>query len=306
MKKIEILMSTYNGEAYVEEQIKSINENNTDDLEIELLVRDDGSSDRTIEIIEQLKKEMDISICLICGENLGVSKSFLKLFESAQEADLYFLCDQDDVWDKNKIKTIINTIPIHFTTPQLYISGYFLTDARLNVLKECKFAKETKNSLLQILFANMVPGCTMAFNSLLLQELKRDIPENVPMHDIYILATAYCCGEISYIEQPLIYYRQHGNNTEGVQSKKINWKRILRKQIKLLKKKHVYTAELAEEIYHKYQDRLCEEERKELQLAIHYRDSFIAKIDLLRNREIYYPSIRSKLLTIEKILLERF
>lgn len=304
--RVQVLMSTYNGEKYVEQQIRSISQNANIDTNIELLIRDDGSSDKTVEIIKSLTGKLDISVKLVQGENLGVSKSFLELIKRAPEAELYFLCDQDDVWAPNKIQSFVASSIDSEQIPQLFASGYYLTDSKLNVIKECGFEKTTQNTLLQILFANMVPGCTMAFNMALMQELRKNIPLNVPMHDIYILATAYCVGKIHYINEPLVYYRQHEKNTEGVQSVKIDIKKILRKQKKMLLQKHSYTAETASNIYHKYQEELFSEELKKLRLVMQYRTNFIAKLCLLKEKEIYYHNIRSGILTVEKILLNKF
>lgn len=304
--RIQVLMSTYNGEEYVEQQIRSINQNINSDITLDLLIRDDGSLDKTIEIIKRLMAEMDITIKLVQGENVGVSKSFLKLINMASEADLYFLCDQDDVWTTDKIQTIIDNCFSLEEAPQLFVSGYYLTDSQLNIIKECRFGENTQNTLLQILFANEIPGCTMAFNIALMRELKREIPQNVPMHDIYVLATAYCIGKIYYINKSLVYYRQHGSNTEGVQSSKIDLKRVFRKQKKLLAEKHNYTKDLANYIFYKYQKKLTFEKLKKLEMAINYRTNIISKWNLLKEKEIYYHNVRSDILTIEKIFLNKF
>lgn len=304
--KVQVLMSTYNGEKYVEEQIRSIEENRKDDIEIYLIIRDDGSSDRTIEIIENLIVESKVCIRLIRGENLGPPRSFLELIRIASSSDLYFLCDQDDVWDARKIQVIANTGKNRKEIPQLYISGYYLANEKLDIMRECNYENKVINTLLQILFANIAPGCTMAFNDMLLQELKKDMPKDVPMHDIYILITAYCTGEINYVKEPLMYYRQHGNNTEGVQSKKINWKRVLQKQKKLLTYEGGYTVELARYVQSEYSQILSVAEMKKLQLVLEYKNSLQIKFRLMKQKEIYYHNIRSDLLTLEKVLLNKY
>lgn len=303
--KVQVLMSTYNGEKYIEEQIQSLINNQKDDIQLNLMIRDDGSSDNTIPIIKNIQKKNQMLIELIEDINVGVTKSFLKLIEMAPEADLYFFCDQDDVWSSDKI-SIIETFVKKNEQPTAYVSGYYLTDAELNVQSEWIPSKNTENSLLQILFANMVPGCVMGFNRALLVEMKKNMPEDVPMHDIYALATAYCCGEIQYIEKPLVYYRQHGNNVEGVHSKKINLKRIWKKQKKIWTQGTQHTSELAVLLLKKYEKILSTKKKDDLQLTGLYRNALLSKCRLLLKEEIYYSGIRAKVQTLEKILLGKF
>lgn len=303
--KVQVLMSTYNGEKYVEEQINSITENQIENVEVSLLVRDDGSRDRTLEVLNVLKAKEPIQIEVMQGKNLGVTRSFLQLIKNAPEADLYFFADQDDRWIKDKIATVVDLCK-KSDEPEVYVSGYYLTDATLNVQSEWIHSENTENSLLQILFANMVPGCVMGFNKALLLEMQKKLPEDVPMHDIYALATAYCCGSIRYIEKPLVYYRQHGNNVEGVHSEYIDWKRIWKKQKKIWSQKPQHTSELAALLLKKYGYEMPEDEKNNLQLVCGYRNKISSKLKLLFNKEIYYSGIRAKVQTFEKIVMGKF
>ena len=303
--KIQILMSAYNGEKYIEEQIQSLINNKKDDMQLSLLVRDDGSSDNTVSIVKKMQKQNLIDIDLLEESNIGVTKSFLKLIKMAPSADLYFFCDQDDVWLADKISMAQKAMR-DTSVPELYIADYYLTDGELNIIEECAFPKEKKHTLLQILFANVSPGCAMAFNKALLREMRRVLPEDVPMHDLYALAVAYCSGKVYHIHAPLLYYRQHGNNTEGVQSKKINLKRIWKKQKSMMKKSENHTAELARLLYAEYRTFISEKEQKNLRLIAEYKNSISRKIRLLRNNEIYYSGIRAKVLTFEKIMLGKY
>ena len=303
--KVQVLMSTYNGEKYVEEQINSIAENQIDDIDISILVRDDGSGDRTQEVLNVLKAKERIQIEVMKGKNLGVTRSFLQLIKNAPEADLYFFADQDDKWSEDKIATVVDLGKMS-DEPAVYVSGYYLTDATLNVQSEWIPSENTENSLLQILFANMVPGCVMGFNRALLLEMQKDLPEDVPMHDIYALATAYCCGSIRYIEKPLVYYRQHGNNVEGVHSEHVDWKRIWKKQKKIWSQKPQHTSELAALLLKKYGHAMPVDEKNNLQLVCGYRNKISSKLKLISNKEIYYRGLRAKVQTVEKIVMGKF
>ena len=103
-KKVTILMSTYNGEKYLEEQIDSLL--NQTYKNISILIRDDGSKDNTVHIIKEKKKSND-NITLIEGKNVGFIKSFLELINLAEKSDYYAYCDQDDVWMEEKIQRAV-------------------------------------------------------------------------------------------------------------------------------------------------------------------------------------------------------
>ena len=102
-KKVAVVLSTYNGEKYVKEQLDSILKQTYKNVEI--IVRDDGSKDSTVEIIKEYQ-EKHKNIKLVVGENLGFIKSFFELLKIA-EADYYSYADQDDIWVKNKIELAV-------------------------------------------------------------------------------------------------------------------------------------------------------------------------------------------------------
>ena len=106
---VVVLMSTYNGEKYIKEQIDSIFAQ-TYQGRITILIRDDGSSDATKETVQALAKSDLRDVVFIEGENCGPQKSFLNLIQSAPEASWYFFADQDDVWDDDKIEIAVNAM----------------------------------------------------------------------------------------------------------------------------------------------------------------------------------------------------
>ena len=103
INQIDILLATYNGESYLSSQLDSIINQSCDNWKI--LIRDDGSKDRTLEIIEWYTKKYNNQIFLIEDEkkNLGVCGNFSELLNHSH-ADYAMFCDQDDIWFKNKIK----------------------------------------------------------------------------------------------------------------------------------------------------------------------------------------------------------
>lgn len=103
-KTVAVLMATYNGERFLREQLDSLL--NQKDVTVKILVRDDNSKDSTVSILEEYKSKSLLQ--WYTGEHLGVEKNFLDLLRHAPEADYYAFCDQDDVWDDNKLSVAIN------------------------------------------------------------------------------------------------------------------------------------------------------------------------------------------------------
>lgn len=226
MKKIAILLSSYNGEKFLKEQLDSIMEQSYQNFI--LYIRDDGSSDNTVSIIKKYKQNYSKQITFIEDDkgNLGVRKSFEETMKKAN-ADYYFFCDQDDVWHNKKLELLINELShLQKNNPNealLVYSSFTLIDGDGN---EISSRKHLKASLLTKkinngAFRNLVPGCFMAFN----KKAKKLylLYSNYVIHDelLFILTSIY--GKINNLNIPLIQYRLHENNTIGLQKKKINW-----------------------------------------------------------------------------------
>ena len=118
-------MSTYNGEKYLKEQIDSIL--SQEGVDVRLYIRDDGSSDRTTDILASYQEHKNVKIEK--GNNLGFAKSFLTALDECDEADYYAFSDQDDVWEKDKLSTAMepenNSFPMHIWQSALHLSCPF-------------------------------------------------------------------------------------------------------------------------------------------------------------------------------------
>ena len=126
-KKIAVLLSSYNGEQFIKEQIDSVL--NQKECKVSLLVRDDGSTDNTIKILENYVNKGNLNY--YCGKNLKPAKSFLDLVKHSPECEFYAFCDQDDVWEEDKLISAINQIG-DTSTPTCYHSAYMMVDKDLN------------------------------------------------------------------------------------------------------------------------------------------------------------------------------
>lgn len=216
MEKVNILLSTYNGEIYLPKLLDSLE--NQDFNNFEVIVRDDGSTDKTIEILEQYKTRLNINI--IRGDHVGVTKSFLTLlFTYSGEADYYAFCDQDDIWLPNKISTAVNTLKETKVKPAMYFSNLsiFFGDS-YNFTKNLKPFKKPF-SLGNALIENVASGCTIIINRKARDVLIREMPKWALIHDHWIyLVLSSIDGIIIYDKEPKILYRQHSTNTIGIKS----------------------------------------------------------------------------------------
>lgn len=210
--KLLILLSTWNGCKYLRELLTSIlNQEYNDELTV--LVRDDGSSDNTIQIIEEMK---DGRVEVICGENLGAKGSFLALLSEARRRrpDFVALADQDDVWLPRKLQCAVERLH-SVKGPALYCSALNLVDENLQPIGTYYF--NDIPSFEASFFTNCTTGCTCVFNRDLL-DLIDVLPnqENIFMHDwwLYIISAAF--GTVIYDSTPMILYRQHSSNQVGM------------------------------------------------------------------------------------------
>lgn len=231
---IAILMATYNGAKYLSEQIDSIINQTCSDWT--LYIQDDGSTDSTIQIIEDYARCDDrIKLVDIGLSRQGAGLNFMNLL-NVVDSEYYMFSDQDDVWFPNKIEISLDRMKIeealHPNIPVLVHTDRTHTDANLNIKLQSEFNPRNLSSsrieakidklkdpnILRIY--TIAGGCTMMLNKL----VKRvAIPfVNVRVHDsICAMATANNSGVISTIIEPTMYYRLHGGNTCGVSSNKI-------------------------------------------------------------------------------------
>lgn len=224
---IDILMAVYNNADYIADQLQSLMEQTYPHFH--LIVRDDCSSDRSIEIIEEFQTCYPGKITLIKGkENLGARGNFAALMHKVK-ADYMMFCDADDVWLPNKIEESLELMQkneaIHGKkTPLLIHSDLKVVNKELRILNPSfwNYSKLNPNlakHLNRLLPQNVITGCTMLINKSLLQ-LAMPIPQETIMHDWWIGLVAATFGQIDYLRKPTMLYRQHGKNDVGAK----NWR----------------------------------------------------------------------------------
>ena len=215
---INVLMSTYNGEKYLKEQIDSIM-NQRGDFEVRLYVRDDGSIDATHKILEEYSKQNKLT--WYKGENIKPARSFWKLLSLCEKADYYAFCDQDDVWNEDKLKEAIKKCNENEDkeVPFLYCSDVEVVDSKLNTI-ECKVATRKAPTFAHSLIYSLAPGCTFVMNHKAREKaLEYDIESNyVLIHDWLVHKIIAMFGKVYFDDTKTMQYRQHGNNVIGAQS----------------------------------------------------------------------------------------
>lgn len=207
--KISVCMTTYNGEKYIVEQLESIlKQLNIND---EVVVSDDGSTDKTILLIKGFK-DPRIKLYFNSFKNIILNFEFAL---SKATGKIIFLSDQDDVWYDNKVselKKILKTYDLVYTN-----AAVFNEIKEQNVL----FNQRERNGLFNNYVKNYCLGATMAFKSTCLQ-YSLPFPKNIEMHDLWIYFISGVYGKTYYYSKPLIYYRRHGSNASNASERTNN------------------------------------------------------------------------------------
>lgn len=213
--RFEVLLSTYNGMQYLEEQLASIESQTLGG--VNLRVRDDGSTDATAPFLEKYSRERE-RVAFHRGENIGVVSSFLWLLDSIdQKTEWVAFCDQDDVWDDDKLRRAKDRLEsCSRDIPAMYFSSVRLVDESgkvLGVTSPCKRMPGFFNALAE----NIAAGCTIVLNRSAIELLSKRKPnlDKILMHDWWMYLVVSAFGNVIYDETPTMDYRQHSNNVVG-------------------------------------------------------------------------------------------
>ena len=230
--KVNILMSTYNGQQFLAEQIRSIQEQSYTDWT--LFIRDDGSSDNTKEILKDFERQ-DSRIHLIDSDksdNLGVIKSFHKLVNH-DRADYYFFSDQDDVWLPNKLELSLKEAQNYLADlPLMVYMDLKVVNQDLEIMTESMVKSQSHHAnteLVQELTENTVTGGVAMINHALAEMWQ--VTDDILMHDWYLALLASAFGNLVFIDQPGELYRQHSDNVLGARTLSKRFKKWIRPHI---------------------------------------------------------------------------
>jgi len=219
---LAILLSTYNSEKYLCDQIDSILMQSYKDWQ--LYIRDDGSTDSTLSIINDYCSKFTNIQMLASEKNIGVKNSFFELLKNVN-SQYYMFCDHDDVWFSDKIERSYEKMKEeedkNGKIAVVVCSDLVVVDNKLQVVHDSmweysKFLPEVLRSSFKYLsICNFVTGCTMMINNKA-KELSLPLSPYATLHDNWIaLKVSYSNGIISPIYDPTMLYRQHGKNVCG-------------------------------------------------------------------------------------------
>ncbi len=300
--RVAIIMSTYNGEKYIKEQLDSII--NQEDIEWDLYIRDDGSSDYSIEILREYSQK-DKRIHLNIGKNKGYKRSFIEELLSVREKyDYYAFSDQDDYWEKDKIKKAIYYIERYSSEniPTIYYSNLKKYDDKLNYKSITKLEKRKRN-LKSNFLRRSIAGCTMVFNHNMYNILKKgDITDEAIIrgHDSLLISLCYAInGNVLFDSNSYIRYRVHNSNTSA--SSNTIFMRI-KKELRFFLKNSGEEAILAKSLINNWGSYIDEKNKNTLDIV---KDSKIIRnrLKIFFDREFVTGDIRLTIVGKLKVIL---
>lgn len=298
--KVVVLMSSYNGEKYIEQQIESILcqkrmyetvDGYAGHFDLEIFIRDDGSVDKTLDILEKYKRNEKLEY--YSGDNMGSAKSFFEMMWKAPKADYYAFADQDDYWLDSKLSRAISILEhTDQCKPKVYGSNAELVDEKLNHMGVCFYPKRFDPEFKLVSCSCGMLGCTMVFNDILMELIKSHAkPANAIMHDYYV--TLLCCavnGTVIFDDSSKILYRQHGRNVCGASSSVS--KKIKNHIYNIMMKPKNSISDQAQEIAEEFADILPESNKKWLLRVGACKKSLLMRIMLAFSTEYHFYSLK--------------
>ena len=298
MFKVTVLLSTFNGEKYLREQIDSVL--NQQMIDVDILARDDGSNDSTISILNEYEKKYS-NFKYYQNENLGPARSFLDLICNAStDSEYYAFCDQDDVWDSDKLYCAVEMLSkLSNLTPNLYYSNLRIVDQDLKFYRVSHEKPLYSKNKYSALTENLCTGCTAVFNRCAMQMVRNNIPEYCTMHDTWLYMLCKLLGNTIYDEKPHIAYRQHQNNVVGAYLKKnraeLYKERFFRLFQKDLQPRYINALNF-ETSFGKYME---QGDREKVLEIVQYKDNLRNRLKLFFDRDVsastFYGNVRFRL-----------
>lgn len=281
MNRILVMLSTYNGEKYLHEQLDSLLAQTG--VDITILIRDDGSTDNTGNILQAYSQQYADKIIVDLADNIGCNGSFFALMKLAAEKyadyDYFAFSDQDDVWLSDKmyasaeaLDAVDNGIKLYYCSPQL-------VDEKLTPIKACPLI--SRITLEEAFILQPCIGCSMVFSKEVLKKASIIDPAKVNIHDAWVYKVCLALGgEVIYDPTPHILYRQHSSNAIGrTQGFKKKWKR----RFKLFFDSECIRSGQAKLLLTTYGLEIPQKEKAVLSIIANYHNSLKKKGEIIFN-----------------------
>ena len=281
---VAVIMSTYNGEKFLAEQLDSILAQ--EGVHVELFIRDDGSKDSTREILSGYA-EKHANIHLDFGENLGFARSFIKELVAAPGYSYYAFSDQDDYWKPEKLIAAVTAIKeeeAKYSTkiPIIWHSNFHTSDSKLHIIRTTKLDKRVR-SLGSLILRRSVPGCSMVMNSEAQKLSHHKYTQPLILtrgHDIALMYLTYLTGgKVICSPEAYLYYRQHSSNVVG--SPTSLRERLVREYRKLFEWGHGMEAGAAQKILQGGDCYITPYEKRTLELVAGHKDKWLYRLIII-------------------------
>lgn len=305
MKRVAVLMSTYNGEKYLREQIDSILSQECE-YQVDLIIRDDGSTDNTLEIIKSYGKRIKWYIDI----NVGAGLSFLKLMYDNPGYDYYAFSDQDDYWENKKIQAAIDCIK-NKDGCAMYCSNALMCDVELNSLGRYVH-RNMKHFNIERAFFGLccAQGCTCLLNSEFAEVIcSTALPERIVLHDSYLTCLCFAVNGYFYTDDAsYMKYRMHGNNVGGLKTKEQSSKQdMIQKRVKYISSKpKVSVMDQLAIIKTKYSNYISKEKMLIMDDIIYSKNNVLKRIGYSCKRCLKDESLNLSISNRMKIILGNY
>lgn len=277
MKKVVVVISTYNGAKHIERQLDTIFKQI--DVDVSVLVRDDCSKDNTVDIIkEYMQKHPRNQIEIIKGENVGFAKSFWLALSMCGDADYYAFADQDDVWKSNKLIRCIEAMQEGDCIPQLAYCKMLRSDIKLNQLDEqVEIVRPEQLTKKVTLLKTYNYGAATVINKSAKNLVCRIWPtvDDLP-HDMWVGTLCYWFGKVYYVDEELYYWIRYDTSVTGEGTKGTGIRYRLKRTLQKKSYPNIGTA-----LLENYDDLLQPEDRVFLKKIRDYKTSPRDKVLLL-------------------------
>ena len=294
--KVLVLLATCNGEKYLRQQLDSIYAQ--EDVEVSIFATDDGSTDSTIAILEEYKKNHSLTIHHH-GEPHEFTYNFIDaIFANKNTSfDYYAFSDQDDVWMKEKLSSAIEMLKKN--SKSVYSSNLTIVNENLDGETLMNDDSIQRCNKYNAVFENVATGCTIVFSKAFLDLLVRYYPKNIYLHDYWVYLLAIYTDNYVYDSRSFIKYRQHGCNQIGDSSKK-----GVKTYYKRFKASKGHQRALCEQLLEGYRDIIGEENASIVEVMAGYKKKFSYRWKLMFSRN--YKKRKHNFFKVIKLLLNKY
>lgn len=289
MYRVRVLLSSYNGEKYIDKQIRSIL--SQEGVDVSILVRDDGSKDNTKNILSKYERMSNVEV--IYGENVGFKKSFSSLVMFAAKDnrifEYYAFADQDDLWYPNKLKEECACLDaFDKTNPNIVTCNSEIINER-DEPSHLFRTFNPKYTIYNVYFSTDFQGCSMLFNRSAIEKYSQ-YPPKTHCHDNWMFLTCAMLGNVSNIDKPLFGYRIHSNNAIGVHYTTSLSARIKKSLNYWFGHKDIVRRNIVHLLYDYWSKEMDEERRVFIRHYLDYRKNICSKIWLMLNPKSFRMS----------------